>query len=95
MKTELGCDPVDPPLRGAAGLITGRWRGVCEVHSIHGDPLCPTRGVLWALETQGRCECTRPVCTIIMLGWERSSFGQMNPAAWEARGGAGNRSPMR
>lgn len=81
-KTQLDCDLVDPPLRGAAGLITGRWRGVCEVHSIHGDPLCPPRGVLWALEAQGRREGTRPVCTIITLGWERSSFGQMNPAAW-------------
>lgn len=95
-KTELDCDPRwTPPLRGASGLNTGRWRGVCEVHSIPGDPLCPPRGVLWALETQGRGECTCPVCTIIMLGWERSFFGQMNPAAWEARGGAGNRSPMR
>lgn len=60
LKMEPDCDPVDLPLRGAAGLFAGRWRGVCEVHSIHGDPLCLPRGVLWALETQGQMSMYTP-----------------------------------
>lgn len=60
LKMEPDCDPVDLPLRGVAGLFAGRWRGVCEVHSIHGAPLCLPRGVLWALETQGQMSMYTP-----------------------------------